>query len=55
VSELRKFKETDVAKAYGVKWIPSVVVVGSDGQVKLSTVLTYKVDKYLEDLVRQQK
>ena len=50
VSELKKFKETDIAKAYGVKWIPSMVVVGSDGQVKLSTVLTYKVDKYLQEL-----
>jgi hypothetical protein len=30
--------------------IPSMVVVGPDGQVKLSTVLTYKVDKYLKEL-----
>lgn len=48
VSELKKFKETDIAKAYGVKWIPSMVVIGKDGKVALSTVLTYKVDKYLE-------
>jgi alpha/beta superfamily hydrolase/peroxiredoxin len=50
VSELKKFKDTDIAKAYGVKWIPSMVVIGPDGQVKLSTVLTYKVDKYLKEL-----
>ena len=50
VSELKKFKETDIAKAYGMKWIPSMVVVGPDGEVKLSTVLTYKVDKYLKEL-----
>ncbi len=50
VSELKKFRETDIAKAYGVKWIPSMVVVGPDGQVKLSTVLNYKVDKYLKEL-----
>ena len=50
MSELKKFKETDIAKAYGVKWIPSMVVIGPDGQVKLSTVLTYKVDKYLKEL-----
>jgi len=49
VSELKKFKETDIAKAYGVKWIPSMVVVGPDGQVKLSTVMTYKVDKFLKE------
>ena len=50
VSELKKFKETDIAKAYGVKWIPSMVVVGPDGKVQLSTVLTYKVDRYLKEL-----
>jgi len=49
VSELKKFKETDIAKAYGVKWIPSMVVIGKDGKVALSTVLTYKVDKYLKE------
>ncbi|MBR1546626.1 MAG: alpha/beta fold hydrolase [Prevotella sp.] len=50
VSELKKFKETDIAKTYGVKWIPSMVVIGKDGKVVLSTVLTYKVDKYLKEL-----
>ena len=50
VSELKKFKETDIAKAYGVKWIPSMVVIGPDGQVKLSTVMTFKVDNYLKAL-----
>ena len=50
VSELKKFKETDISKAYGVKWIPSMVVIDKDGKVALSTVLTYKVDKYLKEL-----
>ena len=50
VSELKKFKETDISKAYGVNWIPSMIVIGPDGQVKLSTVLTYKLDKYLNEL-----
>jgi alpha/beta superfamily hydrolase/peroxiredoxin len=50
VSELKKFKETDIAKAYGVKWIPSMVVIDKEGKVALSTVLTYKVDKYLKEL-----
>ena len=45
---MKKFKETDIAKAYGVKWIPSMVVIDKDGKVVLSTVLTYKVDKYLK-------
>lgn len=50
VSELKKFKETDISKAYGVKWIPSMVVVDPDGKVVLSTVMIEKVDKYLKDL-----
>ena len=54
VSELKKFKETDISKAYGVKWIPSMVVIGPDGQVKLSTVMVNKVDKYLEEFHKKQ-
>ena len=50
VSELKKFKETDISKAYGVKWIPSMVVVGSDGLVKLSTVQIDKLDQFLPTL-----
>jgi len=50
VSELKKFRETDIAKAYGVKWIPSMVVVGADGQVKLSTVMISRLEKFLKEL-----
>ena len=50
VSELKKFHDTDIAKAYGVKWIPSMVVIGPDGRVLLSTVLSYKADKLLKEL-----
>ena len=48
VCELKKFKETDISKAYGVKWSPSMVVVGSDGLVKLSTVQIDKLDQFLQ-------
>ena len=51
VSELKKFKETNISKAYGVKWIPSMVVVGSDGLVKLSTVQIDKLDQFLPTLL----
>ena len=54
VSELKKFKETDIAKAYGVKWIPSIVIVGPDGQVKLSTVVIEKVERYLQELTKDK-
>ena len=54
-SELKKFKETDVAKAYGVNWIPSLVVIGPDGKVKLSTVMSNKVDQYLKETLLQER
>ena len=50
VSELKKFKETDISKAYGVKWIPSMVVIGPDGKVALSTVDISKLERYLKEL-----
>ena len=50
VSELRKFKDTDISKAYGVKWIPSMVIVGPDGKVVLATVQIEKVEQYLNNL-----
>ena len=52
VSELKKFRDTDISKAYGVKWIPSMVVIGPDGIVQLSTVLSYKVDRYLRENIQ---
>lgn len=53
VSELKKFKETDISKAYGIKWIPSLVVIGKDGKVLLSTVLSEKVGRLLEELTSE--
>ena len=52
---LKTFRETDIAKAYGVNWIPSLVVIGPDGKVKLSTVMSSKVDQYLKNLVSSSK
>lgn len=52
VSELKKFKETDISKSYGVNWIPSIVVVDKEGKVLLSTVLSNKVDQLLRELTK---
>ena len=52
VSELKKFKETDISKSYGINWIPSIVVVDKDGKVLLSTVLSSKVDQLLKELTK---
>lgn len=50
VSELKKMKETAIAKAYGVKWIPSVYIIDPDGKVLLGTVMIEKVGKTLESI-----
>ena len=50
VSELKKFKETDISKAYGVQWIPSMVVVSPEGKILLSTVQYQKVEKLLKGI-----
>ena len=44
VSELKRMNQSDVAKAYGVRWIPSIYLIGPDGKVLVSTVLSYKIE-----------
>jgi len=52
VSELKRMNQSDVAKAYGVRWIPSIYLIGPDGKVLVSTVLSYKIEKKLyEDFI----
>ena len=49
-SELKKMREADIARQYGVKWIPSLVVVDPEGKIALSTVLSSKVRTFLSGL-----
>ncbi len=51
VSELVKFHDTQVSKDYGVKWIPSMVLLDPEGKVVLSTVLWSKLENTLTQLV----
>ena len=53
VSELKRMNQSDVAKAYGVRWIPSVYLIGPDGKVLVSTVLSYKIEKKLYELFEE--
>ena len=52
VSELKAWKETAISAAYGVKWIPSMVLIDPDGKVVLSTVLTDKLERTLYEVTR---
>ena len=49
VSELKRMNQSEVAKAYGVRWIPSIYLI-QDGKVLVSTVLSYKIEMKLYDL-----
>ena len=40
-------KESAVADAYGVKWIPSLYLIGPDGRIRLATVVAEKIQKAL--------
>lgn len=50
VSELVKMRESAVAKAFGIQWIPSLVLVNPEGKVVLSTVLSDKMERTLTEL-----
>ena len=51
VSELKRMNQSEVAKAYGVRWIPSLYLIGPDGKVLVSTVLSYKIENKLYELL----
>jgi len=47
VSELKRMKESPVAQAYGVRWIPSLYLIDPEGKVVLGTVLSDKLERTL--------
>ena len=52
VSELKKMKESAVAKAFGVQWIPSLYLLDKDGKVLLATVEVSKVEAMVKTLIK---
>lgn len=54
VSELVKFHDTKIAALYGVKWIPSMVLIDPNGKIVLSTVLSYKMERTLTELMAKE-
>ncbi|WP_315379451.1 TlpA disulfide reductase family protein [Hoylesella loescheii] len=52
VSELKKMREANISKAYGVKWIPSMVLIDPEGKVVMGTVLSKKLERKLEELLQ---
>lgn len=50
VSDLKPMRESAVASAYHVKWIPTVYVIDPQGKVVLGTVVADKVSAYLHSV-----
>ena len=50
VSELKKWKTTDIYAAYGINWIPTIYIISPDGKVKLATVLSERAEQFLHNL-----
>ena len=48
--EFVKMKESKTAQAYGIKWIPSMYVLNTEGKVILRTVMIEKLRKQLSHL-----
>lgn len=49
-SELKKWKDTEVSKQFGVSWIPTYYVLDTDRRVLLATVDIHKLKACLEGL-----
>lgn len=50
VSDLKQMRESPVAKAYHIGWIPTVYVIDPHGKVALATVMSDKVSAYLHSV-----
>lgn len=48
--ELKKMRESKMAQAYGIKWIPSMYVINTEGKVILRTVMIDKLRSKLGKL-----
>ena len=54
VSDLKRMRDSEVAKAFGVKWIPSMMLIDKEGKVVLSTVLSDKMERTLTELMAKE-
>ena len=54
VSDLQRMRDSEVAKAFGVKWIPSMMLIDKEGKVVLSTVLSDKMELTLTELMAKE-
>ena len=54
LSDLKRMRDSEVAQAFGVKWIPSMMLVDPEGRVVLSTVLSDKLERTLTEVMAKE-
>ena len=54
LSDLKRMRDSEVAKAFGVKWIPSMMLIDKEGKVVLSTVLSDKLERTLTEVMAKE-
>ena len=50
VSELKKWRSTDISPLYKLDWIPTMYVINPQGEVALATVLSEKMTAFLAEV-----
>ncbi|MCD8291822.1 MAG: TlpA family protein disulfide reductase [Prevotella sp.] len=50
LSELKKWKDTEISKLYNIKWIPTTYILDRNGDIILATVMIEKVADKLKEL-----
>ena len=53
--EYKKWKETNISKAYNIQWIPTMYLIDPEGKVAYTTVVAANMEKKLAELVAAGK
>ena len=53
VTELKKWKETEINKDYKIQWIPSFYIICKEGHVKFFSVTADKLGEKLEEIMKK--
>lgn len=49
-SEFKKWKETQISKAYQISWLPTMYLISPEGKVTYTTVLAERMNKKLAEI-----
>ena len=55
VSELKKWKETEISKKYGIKWIPTFYLIDPEGKVVFHALNEQELTKVFKNMTTKQE